>query len=115
VRIGPNELHCNDVAFVDEIYAGGNRNRDKQAHYLGTVAGPVRNAAVATIDHDLHRVRRSAMNKFFSRQQIIGLEPEMLKLTQRLCDKFLGRTSAQISWVSHVWRNFWRDNDYTWC
>jgi hypothetical protein len=89
VRISPDELHCNDAAFVDEIYAAAGRKRDKQAHNLGVVTGPATNAAFGTISHDLHRVRRNAMNKFFSRAQITKLEPEMLKLTQRLCDKLI--------------------------
>ncbi|KAH7075714.1 putative cytochrome P450 [Paraphoma chrysanthemicola] len=89
VRIGPNEIHCNDAAFVDEIYAGGGRKRDKQAHYLGVLAGPTTKSAFGTPEHDLHRVRRNAMNKFFSRAQITRLEPEMLKLTQLLCDKLI--------------------------
>ncbi|KAF2036389.1 putative cytochrome P450 [Setomelanomma holmii] len=89
VRISPNELHCNDAAFVDEVYASAGRKRDKQAHYLGVLAGPTTNSAFGTIDHDLHRVRRNAMNKFFSRAQITRLEPEMLKLTKLLCDKLL--------------------------
>jgi cytochrome P450 len=89
VRIGPNEIHCNDAAFVDEIYAAGGRKRNKQAHYLGVLAGPTTKSAFGTLDHDLHRIRRNAMNKFFSRAQITRLEPEMLKLTQLLCDKLI--------------------------
>jgi cytochrome P450 len=89
VRISPDELHCNDAAFVDEIYAAAGRKRNKQAHNLGVLAGPTTQSAFGTLDHDLHRVRRNAMNRFFSRAQITRLEPEMLKLTQRLCDKLL--------------------------
>lgn len=32
-------------------------------------------AAVGTIDHELHRVRRSALNPFFSKQAVTRLEP----------------------------------------
>jgi hypothetical protein len=31
------------------------------------------------------------MNKFFSRSQVMRLDPEMLKLTQKLCDKLLSK------------------------
>jgi len=34
VRINPNEVHCNDVSFADEIYAVGGRKRDKPLHQI---------------------------------------------------------------------------------
>ena len=96
VRISPDEIHCNDAAFVDEIYASGARKRDKQAHYLGVLAGPSTNSAFGTADHDLHRVRRNAMNKFFSHAQITRLEPEISALVQLLCEKLLSMTSPVL-------------------
>ena len=34
VRINPNEIHCNDIKFADEIYATGGRKRDKPLHQI---------------------------------------------------------------------------------
>jgi hypothetical protein len=34
VRINPNEVHCSDIAFADEIYAVGGRKRDKPVHQI---------------------------------------------------------------------------------
>lgn len=34
VRISPNEVHCNDIQFADEIYALGGRKRDKPLHQV---------------------------------------------------------------------------------
>jgi hypothetical protein len=34
VRISPNEVHCNDISFSDEIYAVGGRKRDKPLHQI---------------------------------------------------------------------------------
>jgi hypothetical protein len=34
VRISPNEVHCNDIRFSDEIYAVGGRKRDKPLHQI---------------------------------------------------------------------------------
>nr|URT29637.1 AmpG [Beauveria felina] len=34
VRINPHEVHCNDRHFIEEIYALGNRKRDKPLHQV---------------------------------------------------------------------------------
>ncbi|KAI3394704.1 hypothetical protein diail_2289 [Diaporthe ilicicola] len=90
VRINPEELHCNDPRFVDEIYASGNRKRDKWQHFLNTGAtGPILLGGFSTIEHELHRTRRLPMNRFFSRGQMLKLEGEVHFFTQRTCDKLL--------------------------
>ncbi|EHA47697.1 trichodiene oxygenase [Pyricularia oryzae 70-15] len=87
VRINPNEVHCNDVNFSDEIYAVGGRKRDKSIHQInGAVFG---RSGFGTIDHDVHRMRRAPLGKFFSRNNIAKLESEIHNLVQKLCDKFL--------------------------
>ncbi|KAF2852137.1 cytochrome P450 [Plenodomus tracheiphilus IPT5] len=89
VRINPNELHCNDVSFADEIYAVGGRRRDKPLHQInGSALGQ---AGFGTVDHDLHRLRRIPLAKFFSRAMITQLEPEIHGLVQKLCDKLLSQ------------------------
>jgi cytochrome P450 len=100
VRIGPNELHCNDPSFIDEIYASSGRKRDKQAHYLSALVGPARQTSFGAIEHDLHRIRRNALNKFFSRAQITRLEPEMRRLAHRLCDKLLSEYPQSLRRLS---------------
>ena len=34
VRISPDEVHCSDSRFIDEIYATGSRKRDKPIHQV---------------------------------------------------------------------------------
>jgi hypothetical protein len=34
VRVNPDELHCNDPAFIDILYQTGKGRRDKSSHYL---------------------------------------------------------------------------------
>lgn len=93
VRINPEELHFNDIEFVDEIYASGGRKRDKPAHYTNFSAGPMKVVSFSTREHNMHRVRRGALNKFFSKGQISKLEPSIKLLVENLCDKMvrLGR------------------------
>ncbi|KAE8314332.1 cytochrome P450 [Aspergillus transmontanensis] len=90
VRISPNEVHCNDVRFADEIYPLGGRKRDKPLHQVRG-SGAMAHAIFSTTDHDIHRVRRTAIAKFFSRGQVSRLEPKIHKLAQRLCDKILAQ------------------------
>ncbi|KAK1981006.1 trichodiene oxygenase [Colletotrichum cereale] len=89
VRINPDELHCNDPDFTDEIYAINGRKRNKHWHQIKNLPAAQRVAHAFAIDHDLHRKRRGAMNKFFSRVQLFKLEPKIHALAQRLCDKLL--------------------------
>ncbi|KAF2827408.1 cytochrome P450 monooxygenase-like protein [Ophiobolus disseminans] len=90
VRINPDELHCSDPNFTDEIYAGSGRSRDKWQHQLNTgAAGPLSMAAFSTVNHDLHRARRTPFNKFFSRQQMLKLEGEVFDFAQKTTEKML--------------------------
>ncbi|KAH3947888.1 hypothetical protein HBI56_189310 [Parastagonospora nodorum] len=90
VRINPDELHCSDPSFTDEIYAGSSRPRNKWIHQLNTGgAGPVSVTGFSTVEHDLHRVRRAPLAKFFSRQQMLKLENEVHEFAQLTTDKML--------------------------
>ncbi|XXG96814.1 Mitochondrial succinate-fumarate transporter [Hypoxylon texense] len=90
VRINPDELHCNDPYFTDEIYATGNRIRDKWQHQLNTgAASPVSVTEFSTVSHELHRIRKGALARFFSRQQTLKLEGEVHDFAQRTVEKML--------------------------
>ncbi|PWY77056.1 cytochrome P450 [Aspergillus heteromorphus CBS 117.55] len=71
VRINPREVHIADPAMYDEIYAAGGRKRDKDQAMVSAYASPY--AALATIDHDLHRARRAPLNPFFSKKAVLEL------------------------------------------
>ncbi|KAK6842865.1 cytochrome P450 [Apiospora arundinis] len=89
VRISPNELHCNDINFGDEIYAVGGRKRDKPLHQVN---GSILNLAeFGTVDHDIHRSRRAPAGRFFSRSMISRLESDVKTLVRKLCDKLLAQ------------------------
>lgn len=94
VRINPDELHCSDPLFVHEIYAGPGRVRDRWQHAINTGgSGPIAVTGFSTISHELHRQRRAPLNRFFSRQQMLKLEGEVLDYAQRTVAKML-RTEA---------------------
>ncbi|KAK1976428.1 oxoglutarate/iron-dependent oxygenase [Colletotrichum cereale] len=73
VRISPNELHVNEPSFIDELYAGGGKKRDKYAYFSAQFGIP--DSVFGTPCHDLHRLRRGALNRFFSKASVNKLEP----------------------------------------
>ncbi|KIW07999.1 uncharacterized protein PV09_00945 [Verruconis gallopava] len=92
VRINPEELHCNDPAFIDTIYVSGNKRRHKSQYFLRAYGPTSALGGFATADHDHHRLRRGAVNRFFSKASITNLNPTIHDLTQRLCNKLLERS-----------------------
>lgn len=46
-------------------------------------------ATFSTANHDVHRMRRNALSKFFSRAQVSRLEPTVRDFAERLCGKIL--------------------------
>ncbi|KAI0868440.1 benzoate 4-monooxygenase cytochrome p450 [Hypoxylon argillaceum] len=88
IRISPHEVHCSDRHFIDEIYTGGHRKRDKPLHQVKG-SGVAEAATFSTTNHDVHRIRRGALNKFFSRAQVSRLEPTIRDMAECLCEKIL--------------------------
>lgn len=82
VRISPNELHVNDPSFIDELYAGGGKRRDKYAYFSAQFGIP--DSVFGTQDHDLHRLRRGALGRFFSRASVSRLEPVIHRAIEKL-------------------------------
>lgn len=99
MRINPHEIHINDATYYDTIYAGPGNKRDKYAttrstrwHILRTIrypwftaAGGSPLSAFATQHHDLHRLRRSALNPFFSKASVLRLEPMIHDKVSKMC------------------------------
>ncbi|ESZ89926.1 hypothetical protein SBOR_9688 [Sclerotinia borealis F-4128] len=73
VRINPYELHIDDLEYYDELYAGSTRKREKYPWFISSSGSP--GSAFETIGHDLHRLRRNAVNPFFSKRSITCMEP----------------------------------------
>ncbi|RDW81033.1 cytochrome P450 [Aspergillus mulundensis] len=103
VRISPHEIHCNDFRFINEIYASGSRKRDKPAHQVTGSAGIQALATFSTTSHSTHRLRRNALNKLFSRAQVLKLEPIVRDLGEQLCEKILRTEKAQPFMAGHAY------------
>ena len=44
--------------------------------------------AIGTVDHDLHRVRRGALNPFFSKRSVLEILPFVQNIIDKLCGRF---------------------------
>ncbi|KAE8143640.1 cytochrome P450 [Aspergillus pseudotamarii] len=82
VRISPNELHVNDPNFIDDLYAGGGKKRDKYPYFSAQFGIP--DSVFGTPGHDLHRLRRGALNRFFSKASVTKLEPIIHRAIEKL-------------------------------
>ncbi|KAK0112469.1 hypothetical protein ONS96_001706 [Cadophora gregata f. sp. sojae] len=91
VRIRPDVLHMNDPEYIDPIYGAPGKRRDKYKIAVNGFATP--NAALGTTYHEVHRVRRSVLNPFFSKQNVRRLEPVL----QGCLRKVLGRLERQAN------------------
>lgn len=111
VRINPDQLHCSDPYLLDEIYAGPGRIRDKWEHQLNTgAAGPVSVAGFSTVPHELHRIRRAPLAKFFSRQQMLKSELEVHQFAEQMVEKMLHKFAGKGSFeVKEAFKCFTAD------
>ena len=82
VRISPNELHVNEPSFIDELYAGSGKRRDKYPYFSAQFGIP--DSVFGTPGHDLHRLRRGALNRFFSKSSVNKLEPVIHNAIEKL-------------------------------
>lgn len=81
MRINPWEVHINDPAFMDTLWA--NNKMEKDPFYYGGFG--IDSAAVSTVSADMHRIRRGAMAPFFSKANVAKLEPRVLARVRQLC------------------------------
>jgi hypothetical protein len=90
VRINPWEVHINDPEYFETIYSTAAFNRVPQHVSWSNIP----NCLVFTVSHNLHRIRRSAMNPFFSKRQV------SFHRTNHLYCFFV--TTSQLHYSQHI-------------
>ncbi|KAK3343373.1 cytochrome P450 [Lasiosphaeria hispida] len=85
VRINPYELHILDADFYSELYAC-NRKLDKYRWWTNLAGAD--GSGFSTVPHDLHRLRRGALNPFFSVRSVARLEPLLKSKIEKLSARF---------------------------
>ncbi|KAI5922175.1 putative flavonoid 3-hydroxylase [Camillea tinctor] len=93
VRINPHEIHVRDSTWLGTLYTGpANGKRNKYEPFAKLAGAP--NAAFGTVEHDLHRLRRGALNPMFSKAAIAASVPAMYDHVEglfKLFDKQINR------------------------
>ncbi|KAL9017078.1 MAG: hypothetical protein Q9185_005589 [Variospora sp. 1 TL-2023] len=73
VRVNPTELSIRDAEYYNELYVQGGKRRTNLI--AGNRAGLGMSDAIATtVPHELHQLRRKAVENFFSKQSVTRLE-----------------------------------------
>jgi hypothetical protein len=83
VRITPDELHISDPGFLDTIYASTSSRRHKYSYQLSTLRVP--GSGGGTPHHDVHKKRRDSLSPFFSKRNVMALEPVITEKVEQLC------------------------------
>ncbi|KAI0421158.1 cytochrome P450 [Xylaria grammica] len=105
VRIGPNEVHIQDLRFYDTLYSNS-RHSDKLKqleHRFNNQMG-----TFSTPEHSLHRLRRTALNPFFSKRKIAQHSPNIQKHMDLLCERVKSEyfQNGSVLSVSNMWGAF---------
>ncbi|KAK3174712.1 hypothetical protein OEA41_001958 [Lepraria neglecta] len=82
------------MEFLDDIYAPSFRRREKYAYQTRTLPVPL--SVGGTIQHELHRKRREALNPFFSKKSVQSLGPMIARKAELLCDRLNDNLNSQI-------------------
>jgi cytochrome P450 len=85
IRINPYELHITDPEFYDVLYSN-DKKVDKWD--WGTKQFGIDLSVLGTPDHDTHRLRRAALNNFFSMQRTRTLQPVVQERVDALAKRF---------------------------
>ncbi|KUJ20796.1 cytochrome P450 [Mollisia scopiformis] len=86
IRINPDELHIDDPDYYDEIYGSTTKKRDKYGPWVALAGTP--GASFSTVGHDHHKLRRGALNPFFSTKAVAELEPVVKAKVEILASRF---------------------------
>ncbi|OGM45010.1 hypothetical protein ABOM_005772 [Aspergillus bombycis] len=84
IRVTPDEVHINDVGYLDTIYAPSMTRLDKYDYQLRTLRVP--GGIGTTADYHLHKIRREALTPFFSKRNVLSLEDVITAKVNQLCD-----------------------------
>lgn len=96
VRISPHEIHIRDPDYYETIYSTSVQGIDKPRYTKHQFGAP--GATFSTVEHELHRQRKTALNPFFSKRRIL----EQASSVQRQVDKICHRLTTEYAGTEKV-------------
>ena len=88
IRINPYEIHVSTPDFFSTIYSGAHTKRDKWGWALKGFG--IDFSALSTVPHDVHRMRRAALNPLFSKAKIRQMQPVIQERVDAVLDRLDG-------------------------
>lgn len=82
IRTNPDDVHIHDPDFFDALYG---MKLDKWSWWTRGFAVPT--AGGMTVEHEVHRKRRGALNPFFSKASIVANLPIIQEKLAIMCDR----------------------------
>lgn len=104
VRINPWEIHIKDPEFFDKIYTMTPK-LDKD-HWYYNFAG-IPESAFATSHAQLHRLRRAATSKLFSKSYALRMQPVVGSCVERLISKLETCANVRPGQPSNMSHLYW--------
>ncbi|TVY67437.1 Cytochrome P450 monooxygenase sdnE [Lachnellula suecica] len=114
IRINPYELHVSSPDFIEKLYAGPGNRRDRWGWFTKQFGMP--DATFGSNDHDTHRMRRQAINPFFSKLAVRNLQPMIDERVEALLTRFREfRASGKPIILDHAFSAYTNDiaHEYT--
>jgi cytochrome P450 len=79
-------LHIRDAHFLETVYS--HARRDKKLEHVNFLDAPL--SMVATVEHSLHRLRRAALNTYFTKPQVGAYTPRIQEKVNNLIARLDG-------------------------
>lgn len=100
IRITPFELHIDDPAYHEQLYARSGR-RDKYSYFASRFG--YASDSFSTIHHDLHRLRRKALSPMFSVKKIEDFQPVIRAKVEKFCQKVEKYQDGEVLPLNRAW------------
>jgi cytochrome P450 len=71
--------------------------------------------AFLTIDHDLHRLRRNALNRYFSKTAVTNFESYIRETAEYLCSRLQSHSNSEPVTISTAYSSFTTDGIAEYC